>query len=44
MKLDRDGDNVYRDTMNVVKSVLRTNQRVMEASPDNIFNFVKVKF
>ena len=42
MKLDREGDNVYRDTMSVVKSVLQSNHRVMEAGPDDIFNFVKV--
>ena len=44
MKLDRDGDNVYRDTMRVVKSVLQTNQYVMEANPDRIFELVKVRF
>ena len=42
MKLDREGDNVYRDTMSVVKSVLQSNQRVMEAGPDDVFIFVKV--
>jgi len=42
MKLDRKDDNVYRDTMNIVKSVVQSNRKVMEAGPDDIFMFVKV--
>ncbi|XP_076804067.1 focal adhesion kinase 1-like isoform X3 [Clavelina lepadiformis] len=41
MKLDREGDSVYRDTMNVVKSVLTTNHETMDAQPDEIFILVK---
>nr|CAB3265269.1 focal adhesion kinase 1 [Phallusia mammillata] len=41
MKLDRSKDAVYRDTMNVVKSVLQANQEVMNAQPDDIFILVK---
>ncbi|XP_078486620.1 uncharacterized protein LOC144745014 [Ciona intestinalis] len=41
MKLDREGDAVYRDTMLVVKAVLQANQEVMAAKPDEIFVLVK---
>ena len=42
MKLDRENDSVYRDTMNVVKAVLQSNQEVMGSKPDEIFVLVKV--
>ena len=42
MKLDRDNDEVYKNTMNVVKAVLLSNQEVMASQPEDIFNHVKV--
>jgi len=41
MKIDRDGDKVYLDTMMVVKSVLQANQEIMVASSNQILNHVK---
>ena len=42
MKLDREHDCVYRDTMSVVKAVLLSNQDIMDSKPDDIFLLVKV--
>uniref|UniRef100_H2YTK8 non-specific protein-tyrosine kinase n=1 Tax=Ciona savignyi TaxID=51511 RepID=H2YTK8_CIOSA len=41
MKLDREGDTVYRDTMLVVKAVLQANQEIMGAKSEEIFVLVK---
>jgi len=43
MKVDRSNDAVYRDTMNVVKAVLQTNQETMNGKPDDLFTLVKVR-
>lgn len=42
MKLDRENDLVYRDTMNVVKAAIQSNQQIMGSNADDIFVLVKV--
>lgn len=42
MQLNRDSDEVYKNTMEVVKAVLGMNSITMDAKAEDLFNSVKV--